>query len=152
MIEEIEKLKADGKRAIVPLGNARAFHYCQVGGDIARSAKTVAALRKGHTSTAAGTVRTGQIPGIESRLASRLHEKRVWIRCCRTIGLHRKLRGQARNRGSRGRRTFATRSRWAERSNRHGINRSKNVVIHQTAGLRKVNRRVRETGARKDCP
>src|SRR5208283_5143102 len=120
---------------VFPVGNVRVFHDRQVRVHIAWSAKAVAPLRNGYARTAAGTVGTGQIPGVESGLAS-----------C----LHKKLRRQTRSRGSRNDRTLTAGSRGVERSNRHGINRPTNIVVRQIASFRKVNCRIREASAGKD--
>ena len=75
MVEEIEKLEADTQHTIFPMGDLRVFHDREVRVEVARSTETVAALRESHARTAARTLRTWQVPGVESRLATCLQKQ-----------------------------------------------------------------------------
>src|SRR5271170_631832 len=110
MIEKVEKLETDSENTAFPVGNVCVFHNGKVCRDVARSAKTVTALRKCHARTAAGTIRTRQIPSVESCLATCLHKQSARIR--RAIREH--LRREAGNRGRRNNRPLAAGSRRAE--------------------------------------
>ena len=77
MIEEVEKLEADGERRVFPTRNFRALHDCEIGIEIMRSAKTIAALTEGHR-WAVADAHGSQAPSIKSGFASRLHKKCIW--------------------------------------------------------------------------
>jgi hypothetical protein len=48
MIEEVEKLNANGKRGGFPARNFGTLHDCEISIEILRPAKTIAALTEGH--------------------------------------------------------------------------------------------------------
>jgi len=48
MIEEVEKLEANGKRSGFPASNFRTLHDCEISIEIVWPAKTIAALTEGH--------------------------------------------------------------------------------------------------------
>ena len=48
MIEEVEKLKANGKRRCFPARNFRTLHDCEIGIEKVRPTKTITALTEGH--------------------------------------------------------------------------------------------------------
>jgi len=80
MVKEIEKLKADRQDTGFPMRNFRIFHDREVCVDVARTSITVTALRKRYEWTAAGTLRTKQIPHVESGLATCLHKQSAGTR------------------------------------------------------------------------
>src|SRR5260370_22939661 len=117
MVKEVEKLETEAQRGPFPTRNSCVLHDCEIGIDVMRAAKAIAALgeRDRRTVTNAGSA---EAPSIKPSFASSLHKK--GIRAGRNP-IRQCLSGQTRMRRKRIVRTLATGWATAERPDWHAI-------------------------------